>query len=120
MATISSICVFCGSSDGGDPAYTQAADVLGRAMAEAGLRLVYGGGSIGLMGRVANAVLSAGGQVTGIIPEFLLRREIMLDGVDDFHIVPDMHTRKQMMFDRADAFVALPAASGRWRRSSSR
>lgn len=112
MATISSICVFCGSSQGGDPAYRQAAEILGSAMAAAGLRLVYGGGSIGLMGTVANAVLAGGGQVTGIIPEFLLRREIMLDGVDDFHIVPDMHTRKMMMFDRADAFVALPGGVG--------
>ncbi len=81
-------------------------------MAKAGIRLVYGGGSIGLMGAVAKAVLSAGGSVTGIIPEFLLRREIMLDGVEDFHIVEDMHTRKRMMFEKSDAFVALPGGVG--------
>jgi len=112
MATISSICVFCGSSDGRDPTYRRAAEILGTAMAENGIRLIYGGGSIGLMGATARAVLAAGGAVTGIIPEFLLRREIMLDGVEDFHIVPDMHTRKQMMFERADAFVALPGGIG--------
>lgn len=112
MAHISSICVFCGSSTGRNPAYLAAAETLGAAMARAGIRLVYGGGSIGLMGAVARSVLEHGGSVTGIIPEFLLRREIMLDGVEDFHIVPDMHTRKQMMFDRADAFVALPGGIG--------
>ncbi len=112
MALVTSICVFCGSSSGRDPAYLAAAERLGADMAKAGIRLVYGGGSIGLMGAVAKAVLAHGGSVTGIIPEFLLRREIMLDGVDDFHIVPDMHTRKQMMFDRADAFVALPGGIG--------
>ncbi|BBE70593.1 TIGR00730 family Rossman fold protein [Oharaeibacter diazotrophicus] len=112
MASISSICVFCGSSDGRVPSYRRAAEILGTAMAENGIRLIYGGGSIGLMGTTARAVLAAGGAVTGIIPEFLLRREIMLDGVDDFHIVPDMHTRKQMMFERADAFVALPGGIG--------
>jgi uncharacterized protein (TIGR00730 family) len=112
MATVSSICVFCGSSTGRDPRHLAAAESLGAALARNGLRLVYGGGSIGLMGAVAKSVLANGGQVTGIIPEFLLRREIMLDGVEDFHIVPDMHTRKMMMFDRADAFVALPGGIG--------
>jgi uncharacterized protein (TIGR00730 family) len=86
--------------------------VLGAAMARAGVRLVYGGGSIGLMGAVARAVLDAGGTVTGIIPEFLVRREIMLEGVADFHVVPDMHTRKRMMFEESDAFVALPGGIG--------
>ncbi len=81
-------------------------------MAEAGIRLVYGGGSIGLMGAVAKSVLKHGGAVTGIIPDFLLRREIMLEGVDDLHIVEDMHTRKRMMFERSDAFVALPGGVG--------
>jgi uncharacterized protein (TIGR00730 family) len=112
MATVTSICVFCGSSTGTNPLYSAAAETLGAAMAKAGLRLVYGGGSIGLMGAVARSVLEHGGQVTGIIPEFLLRREIMLDGVDDFHIVPDMHTRKRMMFEQSDAFVALPGGIG--------
>jgi uncharacterized protein (TIGR00730 family) len=112
MANVSSICVFCGSSTGRDPAYLAAAEKLGAAMARNNLRLVYGGGSIGLMGAVAKSVLAHGGAVTGIIPDFLLRREIMLEGVDDFHIVPDMHTRKMMMFERADAFVALPGGVG--------
>lgn len=112
MANVGSICVFCGSSTGRNPKYLAAAEALGRAMAKSNIRLVYGGGSIGLMGAVASAVLADGGDVTGIIPEFLVRREIMLDGVKDFHIVPDMHTRKKMMFDRADAFVALPGGIG--------
>lgn len=112
MAQVTSICVFCGSSTGRDPRHLEAAEILGRSMAKAGIRLVYGGGSIGLMGAVAKSVLSAGGAVTGIIPEFLLRREIMLDGVEDFHIVEDMHTRKRMMFEQSDAFVALPGGIG--------
>ncbi|WP_237154975.1 LOG family protein [Oryzibacter oryziterrae] len=112
MVNISSICVFCGSSNGRNPTYVAAAERLGADMAQAGIRLVYGGGSIGLMGAVARSVLANGGDVTGIIPEFLVRREIMLDGVTDFHVVPDMHTRKRMMFERADAFVALPGGIG--------
>jgi len=112
MANIDSICVFCGSSNGRTPSYAAAAERLGADMAAAGIRLVYGGGSIGLMGAVAKSVLTHGGAVTGIIPEFLLNREIMLDGVDDLHVVTDMHTRKMMMFERADAFVALPGGIG--------
>ncbi|WP_075214493.1 TIGR00730 family Rossman fold protein [Mongoliimonas terrestris] len=112
MAHVSSICVFCGSSTGRNPLHLAAAETLGRTMAEAGIRLVYGGGSIGLMGGVAKAVLKHGGAVTGIIPEFLLRKEIMLEGVDDLHIVDDMHTRKRMMFEHSDAFVALPGGVG--------
>jgi uncharacterized protein (TIGR00730 family) len=112
MANVSSLCVFCGSSEGRNPEHLRAAEVLGAAMAAAGVRLVYGGGSIGLMGAVARTVLENGGEVTGIIPEFLVRREVMLDGVDDFHIVPDMHTRKRLMFERSDAFVALPGGIG--------
>lgn len=112
MATVQSICVFCGSSDGRNPAYTAAAETLGIAMARAGIRLVYGGGSIGLMGTVARAVLDAGGEVTGIIPEFLVRREMMLEGVADLVIVDDMHTRKRLMFEQSDAFVALPGGIG--------
>jgi uncharacterized protein (TIGR00730 family) len=112
MATITSICVFCGSSTGRDPIHLAAAETLGAAMAKAGVRLVYGGGSIGLMGAIARSVLENGGAVTGIIPEFLLRREVMLDGVEDFHIVPDMHTRKRLMFEQSDAFVALPGGIG--------
>ena len=90
----------------------QAASALGKAFAEEGIGLVYGGGSIGLMGAVAKATLDHGGTVTGIIPEFLVRKEIMLEGVEDLHVVPDMHTRKRMMFEQADAFVALPGGIG--------
>lgn len=112
MAKIDSLCVFCGSSPGRDGAYAEAATILGTALAAAGIRLVYGGGGIGLMGTVARATLAAGGRVTGIIPEFLVRREIMLEGVDDLIVVPDMHTRKRLMFERSDAFVALPGGIG--------
>jgi uncharacterized protein (TIGR00730 family) len=112
MVHINSICVFCGSSNGRDSAYVEAAVRLGHDMAKAGIRLVYGGGGIGLMGTVARSVLEHGGAVTGIIPEFLVRKEIMLEGVKDLHVVPDMHTRKRMMFEQADAFVALPGGIG--------
>lgn len=112
MTQIKSICVFCGSANGRDPAYVAAAERLGADMAGHGIRLVYGGGNVGLMGATARAVMAAGGKVTGIIPEFLMQRERMLDGVDDLHIVPDMHTRKRMMFEAADAFVTLPGGIG--------
>ena len=112
MTQINSICVFCGSANGRDPAYVAAAERLGSDMAIHGIRLVYGGGNVGLMGATARAVMAAGGKVTGIIPEFLMNRERMLDGVDELHIVPDMHTRKRMMFEAADAFVTLPGGIG--------
>lgn len=112
MTKINSICVFCGSASGRNPAYVAAAERLGADMAGHGIRLVYGGGNVGLMGTTARAVMAAGGKVTGIIPEFLMNRERMLDGVDDLHIVPDMHTRKRMMFEAADAFVTLPGGIG--------
>lgn len=112
MSEISSLCVYCGSAPGSDPAFVEAASALGRAMAAGGIRLVYGGGNIGLMGTVARAVLDNGGQVTGIIPEFLKTRERMLADVHDLVVVPDMHTRKRIMFERADAFVALPGGVG--------
>ncbi len=112
MNELKSICVYCGSSDGTDPAMLAAADALGSAMGAAGLALVYGGGNNGLMGAVARAVLSAGGRVTGIIPDFLRDKERMLDGAQEMIVVPDMHTRKRLMFERADAFVALPGGIG--------
>jgi uncharacterized protein (TIGR00730 family) len=112
MSKIETICVYCGSGFGNDPAYTKAADILGASIARAGLRLVYGGGNVGLMGTVARAVLDHGGHVTGIIPEFLKKRELMLDTVQETVIVPDMHTRKQMMYERSDAFIALPGGFG--------
>ena len=112
MPVLRSICVYCGSGHGSDPAFAQAADALGRVMGEAGMSLVYGGGNVGLMGTVARGVLAAGGHVTGIIPDFLKQRERMLDEAQETIVVPDMHTRKQMMFERADAFVAMPGGIG--------
>ena len=105
-------CVYCGSGAGHDEAYAHAARLLGRAMAEAGIGLVYGGGAIGLMGTVARGVLDHGGYVTGIIPDFLQAKERVVADAQETIVVPDMHTRKQMMFDRADAFIALPGGIG--------
>ena len=109
---LESVCVYCGSSFGSDPAHEAAATRLGQIIAEAGLRLVYGGGSVGLMGTVANAALESGGKVTGIIPHFLEKREVMLETVEDLIITDDMHERKHLMFQRADAFIALPGGVG--------
>jgi uncharacterized protein (TIGR00730 family) len=110
--TIKTICVYCGSSAGVEPALYTAAEQLGRVMAEQKLGLVYGGGNNGLMGAVARTVLAHGGHVTGIIPDFLQRRENMLEGTQEMIVVPDMHTRKRLMFERSDAFVALPGGIG--------
>jgi uncharacterized protein (TIGR00730 family) len=112
MQLIRSICVYCGSGTGADPAFAAAARTLGRMLADARIGLVYGGGRIGLMGEVARSVLAAGGKVTGIIPEFLKARELMLPEAQELHVVPDMHTRKRMMFEMADAFIALPGGIG--------
>jgi uncharacterized protein (TIGR00730 family) len=112
MKTNLTFCVYCGSGHGRDEAYTDAARQLGRAMAEAGIALVYGGGAIGLMGTVARAVLDHGGHVTGIIPDFLQAKERLIADAQETIIVPDMHTRKKMMFDKADAFIALPGGIG--------
>ncbi|MCP4381966.1 MAG: TIGR00730 family Rossman fold protein [Hyphomicrobiales bacterium] len=112
MAELRNVCVYCGSNRGTSPGYAAAAEDLGRQIAEAGLRLVYGGGSIGLMGIVAHAVLTHGGPVTGIIPQFLKDREVMLQEVTDLIVTADMHERKRTMFERADAFVALPGGIG--------
>ena len=112
MAVIDSVCVYCGSSPGADPVHAEAARILGRAMAEAGVRLVYGGGSVGLMGTVARAVLDAGGNVTGIIPQFLQGRERPFDDLSELIVTDDMHARKWLMFERADAFVALAGGIG--------
>lgn len=111
-AAIESVCVYCGSGKGINPAYAITARRLGKALAEAGIRLIYGGGSLGLMGEVAKATLGAGGKVTGIIPEFLGAKERMLKDVDELIVVEDMHARKKLMFQRSDAFVALPGGIG--------
>lgn len=110
--TLRRVCVYCGSGLGSDPAFALAAEALGRDMAGRGIGLVYGGGNVGLMGTVARAVLDAGGHVTGIIPDFLKRRENMILDAQETIVVPDMHTRKRLMFDKADAFVALPGGIG--------
>lgn len=112
MSKIEAICVYCGANPGGNGAYLAAARKLGAALAEANIRLVYGGGSLGLMGAVADATLDAGGKVTGIIPQFLADREVMHKGVTDLVVTNDMHERKRKMFEQADAFVALPGGIG--------
>ena len=109
---LKNICVYCGSSEGVDPRFMQAADKLGAILAREKLGIVYGGGNAGLMGAVARATLAGGGQVCGIIPDFLKSRENMLEAAQELIVVPDMHTRKRLMFERADAFVALPGGVG--------
>jgi|SRR5882757_4607385 len=112
MSGIKSICVYCASGPGKNPVFVEAAKSFGRVLAEHGIRLVYGGGAVGLMGAVAESVLDHGGNVTGIIPEFLVDREHMLARVQERVITRDMHERKREMFERADAFVALPGGIG--------
>src|SRR5258708_5575664 len=104
---LQSVCVFCGSSDDADPAYLQAAARLGRSLAEARLKLVYGGGGVGLMGAVARGAHEAGGPVLGIIPTFLIGKERALETVEHV-IVSNMHERKMLMYERSDAFAILP------------
>lgn len=109
---IRNVCVYCGSSPGADERFMDSATQFGRLLAEAKVGLVYGGGQLGLMGAVARAVIDHGGHVTGIIPEFLHKRERKFTDASELVIVPDMHTRKRMMFERADAFLALPGGIG--------
>jgi uncharacterized protein (TIGR00730 family) len=112
MNNIKTVCVYCGSGPGTNPHFVEAAIALGKALAENGIRLVYGGGSIGLMGAVATSVLDHGGTVTGIIPDFLTSRENALTRIQEMIVTPDMHERKRLMFERSDAFVALPGGIG--------
>src|SRR5579871_1814239 len=112
MITIKTVCVYCGSGPGTNPRFLEAASALGKTFAENGIRLVYGGGSVGMMGAVASAVLDHGGSVTGIIPDFLTTREHALNRVQETIVTPDMHERKRLMFERSDAFVALPGGIG--------
>jgi uncharacterized protein (TIGR00730 family) len=112
MIALTSLCVYCGSSTGSDPAHRAAAERLGRLMAERGVRLVFGGGRVGLMGVLADAVLDAGGQVTGIIPGHIEEREIGHQQVTELLIVDNMHERKHKMFELADAFAVLPGGLG--------
>ncbi len=112
MSVIRSVCVFCGSKMGDDPAWAEAAERLGVLLAEQGIRLIYGGGRIGLMGVVAGAVMRAGGRVTGVIPDFLMKLEVGDTGVTDLVVVDSMHERKRRMFELADGFVVLPGGLG--------
>jgi uncharacterized protein (TIGR00730 family) len=112
MSKIKTVCVYCGSGPGTNPRFVEAARAFGKILAENGVRLVYGGGSIGLMGAVATSVLDHGGTVTGIIPDFLTIRENALRRVQEMIVTPDMHERKRLMFEHSDAFVALPGGVG--------
>lgn len=112
MSLIRTVAVFCGSRPGHDPAAIAGATEMGRSLAEAGIRLVYGGGATGMMGAVADAVLAGGGAVTGVIPEFLTQVEQAHPGVRDMVVTDTMHVRKRLMFDRSDAFVILPGGLG--------
>jgi uncharacterized protein (TIGR00730 family) len=112
MSKIRTVCVYCGSGPGTDPRFVEGAKAFGKILAESGIRLVYGGGSIGLMGAIATSVLDHGGAVTGIIPDFLTIRENALKRVQELIITPDMHERKRLMFEHSDAFVALPGGIG--------
>lgn len=107
-----SVCVFCGSAMGTDPRYAQVAGVLGRAIANRGMTLVYGGAHVGLMGVVADAALAAGGRVVGVMPTSLVNRELAHHGVQDLRVVASMHERKNLMASLSDAFVTLPGGVG--------
>ncbi|MBO0662859.1 TIGR00730 family Rossman fold protein [Jiella sp. MQZ9-1] len=115
MSMIRSTCVYCGSSPGRSPSYIAAARSLGAQLGQAGINLVYGGGTRGIMGAVSDAVLAAGGKVTGIIPQFLIDMEATereLQRLDELIVTADMHERKHLMFERSDAFIALPGGIG--------
>lgn len=106
------LCVFCGSSPGANPAYREAAETLGRTLANRGWGLVYGGGKVGIMGAVADATLAAGGEVIGVIPQALMQKELGHTGITKLEVVGSMHERKKRMADLADGFVALPGGLG--------
>ncbi|WP_395068382.1 TIGR00730 family Rossman fold protein [Paraburkholderia silvatlantica] len=106
------VCVYCGSSPGANPVYTEAAQAFGRALVASNLALVYGGGKVGLMGVIADTVMAGGGRAIGVIPELLVDKEVGHAGLTELHVVPDMHHRKKMMADLSDAFVAMPGGAG--------
>jgi len=112
MSGLRAVCVFCGSSAGARPEYAAAAAEMGTAIAEAGLRLVYGGGNVGLMGKAADAAMAAGGEVIGVIPRFLTSRKVEHHGLSELHVVETMHARKAMMAELSDAFAILPGGIG--------
>src|SRR5262245_18212913 len=112
MNKIRNVCAYCGSGPGTDPAFVEAATAFGAALAKDNVGLVYGGGAVGMMGVIVHAVLDHGGEVHGVIPEFLMSRERGLRGTHNLIITRDMHERKRKMFDMADAFVAMPGGVG--------
>src|ERR1700745_2833391 len=112
MNQIKTVCVYCGSGPGTNPHLIEAAQALGKIFAQNHIRLVYGGGSVGLMGAIAKSALDHGGAVTGIIPDFLRARENALTRVQEMIVTPDMHERKRLMFERSDAFVPLAGGAG--------
>ena len=112
MSKIGKICVYCGSGPGTDPAFVEAARAFGNILAKNGIGLVFGGGAVGIMGELAQAVLHHGGEVTGIIPDFLVAREHAMKDTQGLIVTRDMHERKRKMFEMADAFVALPGGVG--------
>jgi hypothetical protein len=112
VSKIRKICVYCGSGPGTDPAFVEAARAFGATLARNGIGLVFGGGSVGMMGAIAKSVLDHGGEVTGVIPEFLVAREHAMRGADNLIVTRDMHERKRKMFELADAFVAMPGGIG--------
>ncbi|WJR75758.1 TIGR00730 family Rossman fold protein [Bradyrhizobium sp. NP1] len=112
MSNIKTVCVYCGSGPGTNHHFIESAKAFGKILAENGIRLVYGGGSLGMMGAVASSVLDHGGTVTGIIPDFLTARENAMTRAQEMIVTPDMHERKRLMFERSDAFVALPGGIG--------
>jgi uncharacterized protein (TIGR00730 family) len=109
---LSSICVFCGSNAGADPAYLEAAEAVGQGLARRDIRVVYGGGRVGMMGAVADAARGAGGEVIGVIPKAIFDLEIGHTGLDDLRVVGSMHERKALMAELSDAFIALPGGIG--------
>lgn len=112
MAGVRTVAVFCGSRSGADPAFRRAAATLGRRLAVAGIGVVYGGGQVGLMGVLADAVIAMGGRIVGVIPEFLVKAEMAHPALSGLIVTRDMHSRKQRMFDLSDAFIALPGGIG--------
>ncbi|MET0332155.1 MAG: TIGR00730 family Rossman fold protein [Dyella sp.] len=112
MTSIQSLCVYCGSSSGFDPTYAEQTRTFGRELARRGIALVYGGGKVGLMGTLADAVLAAGGQVIGVIPRHLVEKEVAHQGLTEMHVVDNMHQRKTKMYELSQAFVALPGGFG--------
>ena len=112
MPDLSSICVFCGSNGGAQAAYLEAAEAVGRGLAQRGVRVVYGGGKVGMMGAVADAARAAGGEVVGVIPQAIFDLEIGHTGLDDLRVVGSMHERKALMAELSDAFIALPGGVG--------